>query len=159
MNTTKITKLTSHNVAALAAHADELKVTTGKTFAEFEGTPAAALTRVRKVQEEVAAKHGGRHSTAASLHAVARKLEAATKEQPTVPTDEQREAALAEATEAPKLALVIDSTEATHKEAPAITKVPAPKPVWGTAKQHGLKGGSRSWSSVRTARPRPPRAS
>lgn len=73
--TTKIAKLTALNIKALEANADELKVTLGKTTAEFEGTHEEAATRVRQVQEKVAETEGRKAGTYASLHAVARKLE------------------------------------------------------------------------------------
>lgn len=101
--TTKVTQLTFSNIGAMKAHVEALQVTLGATVATFEGTPAAALARLKKVHAEIVAAHGGRNGGAMSLHAVMRKLEKAAKATSTTPTDEQRKAALAKATPAKKL--------------------------------------------------------
>jgi len=82
MNVTKITKLTSHNVAALAGYADRLQVELGKTTATFTGTPADVLAQVEELREQVKAEKGGRSTEATSLVAVIGKLRKAEEVAP-----------------------------------------------------------------------------
>lgn len=87
MNVTKITKLTSHNAAALQAHADRLGVEVSKTTATFTGTPAEALHRVNSLRDDLKAEKGGRDSQVVSLVAVIGKLRKADAD-PTVAVSE-----------------------------------------------------------------------
>jgi hypothetical protein len=68
---TRVRQLTAMNIKALRDM--ELGSNFGATYAEFEGTPAQALTRVERAMCQLA----GRDSTRRSLCAVQRKLAAA----------------------------------------------------------------------------------
>jgi hypothetical protein len=162
--TTKIAKLTGSNVSALEGWAEELRVDLGKTTATFEGTAKEAATRVRTVQEKIAAVQGRQSGPYSSLHAVARKLENGDCKEAPAPADETpvapAEEAPAETPETAKLTLVVDSTdknanpggvfgqsveqavaEETAKRTASKPNAMGDTPTWGTAKTHGLKDG------------------
>lgn len=138
----KIAKLTEGNISALEGWAEELKVDLGRTTATFEGTAKEAATRVRTVQEKIAAVQGRKSGAYTSLHAVARKLEngpfteipAPADETPVAPPEEpavneaEVESQLDQqerdkAAQGPKLELVVDSTDAaTVDSVPGLAK-------------------------------------
>lgn len=128
--TTKITKLTGMQIAALKAgvEANMIAAELGATTATFLGDAAQARTAVYTWQEKLAEKEGRKGGHYSALHAVARKLEKAPSTTQAPATAEELEL------EKPKLTLVADSTdpESLVKIPGLGIEVPAnPKGVFG----------------------------
>jgi len=135
--TTKVTKLTGHQVAAIVNGQPEnlATVAVGKTFAIFVGTAQEAVKDVKAYQEKLAAKSGRQGGDYQALHAVVRKLETGKD---TLTTTAQDGTVVAETEHheapAPKLTLVADSTDPESMvKIPGLgIEVPAnPKGVFG----------------------------
>lgn len=77
--TTRVSKLTGMNQQALSEHREAAGIVElGATYAVFAGTPEEASARLDALIEQLGATHGRRGHPVASLHAVARKLRAAS---------------------------------------------------------------------------------
>ncbi|MFD7157973.1 hypothetical protein ACFV9C_25450 [Kribbella sp. NPDC059898] len=126
--TTKVTKLTDHQSAALTKGVTDNKLVAEvtKTTVTFPGDASRAASAVRTYQEVLAAQFGRKGGDYQALHAVARKLEEGKEiEVSEGPADEPP---------APKLKLVADSTnpESLVKIPGLNLEVPAnPKDVFG----------------------------